>query len=81
MERACLEAGAHYRDLAAELPVLAATLDRDAEARRRGVCLVGGVGFDVVPTDCLAKHVADRQPDARFLENAFASCQVTQTTG
>jgi short subunit dehydrogenase-like uncharacterized protein len=72
MLTACLERGAHYLDITAELPVFAATLDRDAEARRRGVALVGGVGFDVVPTDCLAKHVADKLPDARFLEIAFA---------
>lgn len=73
MVTACIERGAHYLDLTAELPVFAATLDRDAEARRRGVALVGGVGFDVVPTDCLARHVADRLPDARFLDIAFAS--------
>lgn len=73
MVTACLERGVHYLDITGEMPVLGATLERDAEARRRGVALIGGVGFDVVPTDCLAKYVSDRLPNARFLDIAFAS--------
>lgn len=72
MVTACIARGAHYLDITAELPVLEATLDRDVEARRRKIGLVAGVGFDVVPSDCLAKYVADRLPDARFLDLAFA---------
>jgi short subunit dehydrogenase-like uncharacterized protein len=30
-----------------------------------------GVGFDVVPTDCLAKHLKDRLPTANYLSLAF----------
>jgi len=73
MVTACIVRGAHYVDVTGEIPVFARTLDRDAEAKRRGVCLISGVGFDVIPTDCLAKHVADQLPDARYLEIAFAS--------
>jgi short subunit dehydrogenase-like uncharacterized protein len=51
--------------------VLEAVLARDAEARAAGVALVPGVGFDVVPTDCLALHVAERMPGATQLEVAF----------
>ena len=72
MVTACIARGAHYVDVTGEIPVFAATLDRDAEAKRGGVCLISGVGFDVVPTDCLAKYVADKLPDARHLELAFA---------
>ena len=32
-----------------------------------GVMLMPGVGFDVVPSDCLAAHVAARLPDATRL--------------
>ena len=35
--------------------------------------LMPGVGFDVVPTDCMAKYLKDRLPDATNLELAFAS--------
>lgn len=72
MVTACLARGAHYLDITGELHVIASTIDRDAEARRRGVALLPAVGLDVVPSDCLAKHVADRMPDARFLEIALA---------
>ncbi len=54
MVEACLEVGAHYLDITGELPVFEAIFARDAEARARGVALIPGVGFDVVPTDCLA---------------------------
>lgn len=64
---ACLAAGAHYLDIAGELPVFAALAGRDAEARARGVMVMPGVGFVVVPSDCLAAHVARRLPGARRL--------------
>ncbi|HYV43771.1 MAG TPA: saccharopine dehydrogenase NADP-binding domain-containing protein [Myxococcaceae bacterium] len=60
MVRACLDVKAHYLDLTGERSVFHQVLNTDAEARARGVCLISGVGFDVVPSDCLAKHVADR---------------------
>jgi short subunit dehydrogenase-like uncharacterized protein len=73
MVTACIARGAHYVDVTGEIAVFARTLDRDAEARRANVSLISGVGFDVIPTDCLAKFVADKLPDARHLEIAFAT--------
>src|SRR5439155_2189803 len=35
--------------------------------RRRGIMIMPSVGFDVVPSDCLAAHVAARAPGARRL--------------
>ncbi len=58
MRAACLDAGASYLDITGEIPVFEAGFAAGAEARRRNVCLMSGVGFDVVPTDCLAVHVA-----------------------
>jgi short subunit dehydrogenase-like uncharacterized protein len=57
---ACMEVSAHYLDITAEINVY-----RDAEAlgdgaTRVGVMLLPGVGWDVVPTDCLAAHVMRR---------------------
>ena len=58
MVRACLDTGTHYLDITGEIPVLEAIYARDAEAREAGVALLPACGFDVVPTDCLAAHVA-----------------------
>ena len=72
MVRACLEAGVHYLDITGEIAVFEAVMAQDAEAKRRGVTLVPGVGFDVVPTDCLAAQLAARMPDATELWLAFS---------
>lgn len=71
MVRACLAAGVHYLDIAGEMGVFEELFHRDAEARTRGVALLSGVGFEVVPTDCLARYVAERLPEARELDLAF----------
>src|SRR6266849_1625195 len=64
MVAACLRSGAHYLDITGEIPVFEAIMKRDADAKARGVTLLPGVGFDVVPTDCLAAMLARRMPDA-----------------
>jgi short subunit dehydrogenase-like uncharacterized protein len=51
-----------------EIDVFEALATRDAEARARGVILLPGVGFDVVPSDCLAAHLKRRLPDATRLK-------------
>lgn len=71
MVDACLRARAHYLDITGEIPVFEACADRDAEARARGIVLLPGVGFDVVPSDCLAAHLHRRLPDATELVLAF----------
>jgi len=70
---ACLRRGIHYLDITGEIPVFEAVFARDAEAKRRGALLLPGVGFDVVPTDCLAVRLARALPRADRLELAFAS--------
>jgi short subunit dehydrogenase-like uncharacterized protein len=72
MVDACLRAGAHYLDITGELRVLEAVLSRDDEARARGVVLLPAVGFDVVPTDCMAAKLHAEMPDATTLELAFS---------
>ena len=68
---ACLRTETHYLDVTGELPVFEAIAARDAEAAAAGVCLLPGVGFDVVPTDCLARHLHDRLPTATRLRLGF----------
>lgn len=73
MVAACLETRTHYLDVTGEVPVLQALMDRDEEAAARDVLLLPAVGFDVVPTDCLAQSLADDLPDAETLEIAFGA--------
>ena len=68
---ACLETGTHYLDITGELDVFEAVAERDREAEKAGVCLLPGVGFDVVPTDCLAGHLHDRLQGATRLRLGF----------
>ena len=71
MLTACLRAGAHYLDITGEIGVFEACKARDAEAKARGVVVLPGVGFDVVPSDCLARALAEALPGAVKLELAF----------
>jgi short subunit dehydrogenase-like uncharacterized protein len=73
MVDACLRTKTHYLDITGEVDVFEACAARDAEAQKAGVMLMPGTGFDVVPSDCLAKHVADRLPGATHLVLAIAT--------
>lgn len=76
MIEVCLEEGTHYVDIAGELSVFTAIYEQHGEALRRGVALIPGCGFDVVPTDSLAAYLCERLPNANTLEIALDS--VTQ---
>lgn len=70
MVAACLRTGTHYLDITGEIEVFEALAARDREARQAGITLLPGVGFDVVPTDCLAAHLRQRLPSAKHLRLA-----------
>jgi short subunit dehydrogenase-like uncharacterized protein len=72
MVNACLQAHVHYLDITGEIDVFEACHARDSEARVRGCVVLPGVGFDVVPSDCLAASLAEALPSAVGLELAFA---------
>lgn len=71
MAEACLQAGTHYLDITGEYGVFEALARLDGRARAASVTLLPGVGFDVVPTDCLAAYLARRLPTATWLTLAF----------
>ncbi|WP_335999747.1 saccharopine dehydrogenase family protein [Halorientalis halophila] len=71
MVEAALEAGTHYLDITGEIDVFEGVAGYDDRATEADVMLMSGVGFDVVPTDCLAAHLAERLPDATHLALAF----------
>ena len=64
---ACMRRGAHYLDITGEISVFELMAHMGSEARTRGVMLLPGVGFDVVPSDCLAAYVARNLPSATSL--------------
>ena len=68
---ACLESSTHYLDITGEFPVFEDLAERDREAEKAGCMLLPGIGFDVVPTDCVAGHLHDRHPEATELRLGF----------
>jgi short subunit dehydrogenase-like uncharacterized protein len=59
---ACIERGVHYVDVTGEIDVFEGIANLSPSAADAGVVLLPGAGFDVVPTDCLAAHLARRLP-------------------
>jgi short subunit dehydrogenase-like uncharacterized protein len=71
---ACLEKGVHYLDITGEIGVFEITHSFHEQALEKGIIICPGVGFDVVPTDCLALMLKERfSHTARNLELAFHS--------
>lgn len=70
---ACLKTGTHYLDITGEIEVFEKAKRYNAAARKAGIMIMPGVGFDVVPTDCLALFLKNSLPDADHLKLAFAT--------
>jgi short subunit dehydrogenase-like uncharacterized protein len=68
---AAIAAGVHYLDLAGEAPEHEAVRQRGTDAAARGVMLMPGVGFGVVPTDCAAALACRALPSAQRLTIAY----------
>ncbi len=73
MVDACVRTKTHYLDITGEIPVFEACAARTSEFEAAGVMVMPGVGFDVVPSDCLAAHLKARLPSATQLTLAFAA--------
>ena len=71
MGEACLRTKTHYTDITGEIAVFEACAAADKQAKDAGIMIMPGVGFDVVPSDCLAVHLKDRLPSATHLTLAF----------
>ena len=73
MMDACLETGVHYTDINGDISVFEFLKKYDAAAKEKNVMVMPGVGFDVVPTDCIALQLKNKMPNATHLKLAFAS--------
>ena len=71
MIKACLKAGVNYMDITGELDVIEFAAQQHERAVAAGISIMPAVGFDVVPTDCLAAQLAAALPTATDLELAF----------
>ena len=72
MIEACLRKGVHYLDITGEIAVFEMAHRYGKRAEENGIVIMPGVGFDVVPTDCMAMHLKNKMPDATHLKLAFA---------
>ena len=73
LAKACIKSKTHYIDITGEIGVFETLKSLDEEAKKAEVMLMPGVGFDVVPSDCLANYLKEKLPDAHTLELAFTS--------
>jgi short subunit dehydrogenase-like uncharacterized protein len=73
MVLACLLTGTHYLDINGSIEVFEMIKQYDASAKKAGVMLLPGAGFDVVPTDCIALQLKNLLPNAVRLQLAFAT--------
>ncbi len=73
MAKACLKEKVHYTDITGEIGVFESLVKLDVDAKAAGITLMPGVGFDVVPSDCLAAFLKNQLPSATHLQLAFAS--------
>ncbi len=67
MAEACLVTRRHYLDISGEIAGFEALAQLDEDAKRAGIMLLPGAGFDVVPSDCLAMHLKKRLLSATHL--------------
>lgn len=73
MMEACILSQTHYVDITGEIAVYELGHSLSEAAQSAGIVICPGVGFDVIPTDCLAAHLKDKMPDATHLTLGFAS--------
>lgn len=73
MLQACLQTNTHYLDINGDIAVFEKIKSLNEAAKKAGIMLMPGVGFDVVPTDCIAKHLHGQLPDMTNLQLAFAT--------
>jgi len=71
MVESCLRMKTNYLDITGEMAVFRGVFKQDERAKEAGIILMPGVGFDVVPTDCMAAKLKEELPNGTHLELAF----------
>jgi short subunit dehydrogenase-like uncharacterized protein len=73
MADACIKTGVHYLDINGDMDVYELLYAYHEAAKKAGVMMMSGAGFDVVPTDCTALFLKKLLPSATSLQLAFAT--------
>lgn len=73
MIEACLQAKVNYLDITGEISVFEHARAQQRRAEDAGIVICPGVGFDVIPTDCIASALKAALPDATRLALGFDS--------
>lgn len=73
MMAACLHSNTHYLDITGEIDVFQHAKQLGSSATKAGIVICPGVGFDVIPTDCVAATLKDVLPDATSLWLGFST--------
>jgi short subunit dehydrogenase-like uncharacterized protein len=71
--KSCLKSSTNYLDITGEIPVFEQNFKYDSQARENHISIISGVGFDVVPTDCLAEYVSKKLQNPTSLDIGIAS--------
>lgn len=69
----CLETSTNYIDITGEIPVFAYAFGNSGKAVEKGIVILPGAGFDIIPSDCLAGRLSEKLPDATSLKLGFAN--------
>ena len=67
MLQACLRSSCHYLDISGEIAVFEKCAQMSDKIKQSGIIAMPGVGFDVVPSDCLLSYAAQAVNDVRHL--------------
>lgn len=70
---ACIQSKVHYLDITGEISVFEYAHSQNQLAEESDIILCPGVGFDVIPTDCIAAQLKQILPDASYLALGFDS--------
>ncbi|MFA5805048.1 MAG: saccharopine dehydrogenase NADP-binding domain-containing protein [Melioribacteraceae bacterium] len=70
---ACLRCKCNYLDITGEIPAMYLAFYMNQKAKEKGVVFLPSVGFDIIPTDCLAKRLSEQMPDATHLKLGFSN--------
>ncbi|WP_296620491.1 trans-acting enoyl reductase family protein [Marivirga sp.] len=81
MVEACIKSKTNYLDITGEIWVFEDIMKYHEQAKKANIALIPGVGFDVVPTDCLARYLKEKLPTATSLELAFVGSKTGMSRG
>ncbi len=73
MTDACIKTSTHYLDISGEWQVFEYLASLSGAAVKAGIILLPGVGYDVVPSDCLALYLKAQMPNAEKISLAIFS--------